>query len=245
MLVSFIRRGVIAGLVGGAASALFLLLVGERVIGGAIRLEDARGGGGNEMFSRGVQTFGGALGVILVSVALGVVFATTFTAVRHRLPGRDDWQRSIAWAATAFVVVYLVPFLKYPPNPPSVGNPDTINERTILYFAMVAWSVGAAFLAARLGGWLRSRQLADPARLSAVAVAWVVLVAIGYMVLPGAPDAVTAPATLIWRFRLASAGGALALWAVTGVVFGWLCLPAEARTRRNRTEVRSEVTPET
>jgi predicted cobalt transporter CbtA len=245
MLVSFIRRGVIAGLVGGAVSALFLLVVGERVIGDAIRLEDARGGGGNAMFSRGVQTFGGVLGVILVSVALGVIFATTFAAARHRLPGRDEWQRSIAWAATAFAVVYLVPFLKYPPNPPSVGNPDTIDERTMLYFAMVAWSVGAAFLAARLGAWLRSRQLADPARLSAVAIAWIVFVAIGYMVLPGAPDAVTAPATLIWRFRLASAGGALALWGVTGVVFGLLSLPAAARTRRSRTEVRNEVTPET
>ena len=148
MLGSFIRRGAIAGVVGGAASALFLLLVGERVIGDAIRLEEARGGGGNQMFSRGVQTFGGALGVILVSVALGVMFAATFAAVRHRLPGRDDWQRSIAWAATAFVVVYLVPFAKYPPNPPSVGDPNTIDERTILYFAMLAWSVGAAFLAA-------------------------------------------------------------------------------------------------
>jgi predicted cobalt transporter CbtA len=244
MLGSFIRRGAIAGVVGGAASALFLLLVGERVIGDAIRLEEARGGGGNQMFSRGVQTFGGALGVMLVSVALGVMFAATFAAVRHRLPGRDDWQRSITWAATAFVVVYLVPFAKYPPNPPSVGDPNTIDERTILYFAMLAWSVGAAFLAVRLGRWLRSRDLADPARLTAIAVAWIVLVAVGYMVLPGPPDAVTAPATLIWRFRLASAGGALALWAVTGTVFGLLSLPAGSRARRARSEVRTGVTTE-
>jgi len=164
--------------------------------------------------------------------------------VRHRLPGRDDWQRSIAWAATAFVVVYLVPFAKYPPNPPSVGDPNTIDERTILYFAMLAWSVGAAFLAVRLGRWLRSRDLADPARLTAIAVAWIVLVAVGYMVLPGPPDAVTAPATLIWRFRLASAGGALALWAVTGTVFGLLSLPAGSRARRARSEVRTGVTTE-
>src|SRR5437667_898242 len=111
------------------------------------------------MFSRGVQTFGGALGMILVSVALGVIFAATFAAVRHRLPGRDDWQRSIIWAATAFVVVYLVTFAKYPPNPPAVGNPDTINERTLLYLGMLAWSIGAAWAATRLNGWLRDRDL--------------------------------------------------------------------------------------
>jgi predicted cobalt transporter CbtA len=179
--------------------------------------------------------------MIFVSVALGVIFAATFAAVRHRLPGRDDWQRSITWAATAFVVVYLVPFAKYPPNPPAVGDPDTIDERTLLYLAMLVWSIGAVWAAARLGTWLRGRDLPDPARFSAVTVAWFVLVAVGYAVLPGSPDAVTAPATLIWRFRLASAGGALTLWAVTGVVFGWLSVSAARRTGRLRTEARTGV----
>ncbi|HMF83996.1 MAG TPA: CbtA family protein [Acidimicrobiia bacterium] len=237
MLGSFMRRGVIAGLAGGAASSLFLLLVGERTIGDAIRLEEKHGGGGQELYTRGTQIFGGALGVILVSVALGVVFATTFAAVRHRLPGRNDWQRSVTWAATAFVVVYLVPFLKYPPNPPAVGDPNTIDERTILYFAVLAWSIGAAFLALRLGRWMRTRQHPDPARQTAVAAVWIGLVAVGFIVLPGSPDAVTAPATLIWRFRVASAGGALALWSVTGVVFGMLSLTAARRTERARSEV--------
>jgi predicted cobalt transporter CbtA len=232
MLGSYIRRGALAGLAGGAASALVLLLVGESTIGDAIRLEEGKGGGGDPMFSRTVQTVGGALGMIFVSVALGVIFAATFAAVRHRLPGRDDWQRSIVWAATAFVVVYLVPFAKFPPNPPAVGDPDTIDERTVLYVAMVAWSIAAVWVASRLGGWLRSRRVSDPARLSAIAVAWVVLVAIGYVVLPGSPDAVDAPATLIWRFRLASAGGALTLWAVAGVVFGLLSLATAKQARR-------------
>lgn len=239
MLGSFIRRGAIAGLAGGVASALFLLLVGEATIGDAIRLEESHGGGGEEVFSRGVQIAGGALGVVLVSVALGVVFGSTFAAVRHRLPGRDDWQRAITWAAAALVVVYLVPFAKYPPNPPAVGDPDTINERTLLYLGMLAWSIGAAWAAARLGAWLRSRDLPEPARLSGVAVAWVVLVAVGYAVLPGSPDAVTAPATLIWRFRLASAGGALMLWAVTGLVFGWLSVSSARRAVRLRPEART------
>jgi predicted cobalt transporter CbtA len=245
MLGSFMRRGVIAGLAGGAASALFLLLVGERTIGDAIHLEEKHGGGGGqELYTRGTQVFGGVLGVILVSIALGVIFATTFAAVRHRLPGRNDWQRSIVWAATALVVVYLVPFAKYPPNPPSVGDPNTIDERTILYFAMLAWSIGAAFLALRLGRWMRDRRYGDPARQTTVAVAWIVLIAIGFVVLPGSPDAVTAPATLIWRFRLASAGGSLMLWGVTGVVFGALSLTAARHRDPVPTEMRTGVTSE-
>jgi predicted cobalt transporter CbtA len=244
MMGSYIRRGALAGLAGGAASALFLLLVGERTIGDAIRLEESRGGGGNEMYGRGVQTIGGALGMILVSVALGVIFAATFAAVRHRLPGRDDWQRSITWAATAFVVAYLVPFAKYPPNPPSVGDPKTIDERTLLYVVILACSIGAAWISARVGTWLRDRDVADPARITAVAGVFVALVGIAYVVLPGSPDAVSAPATLIWRFRLASAGGALALWAVIGVAFGLLSVAAAKRTDRVESEVPSGVTTE-
>jgi Probable cobalt transporter subunit (CbtA) len=133
--------------------------------------------------------------------------------------------------------VYLVPFAKYPPNPPAVGDPDTIDERTLLYVTILAWAIAAAWIAARVGTWLREREVADPGRLSAVAGAFVVLVGIGYVVLPGSPDAVSAPATLIWQFRLASAGGALAMWAVTGVAFGWLSVAAARRTARIRQEV--------
>jgi predicted cobalt transporter CbtA len=239
MLGSYIRRGALAGLAGGAASALVLLLVGESTIGDAIRLEEAKGGGGHEVFSRGVQIFGGALGVGFVSIAIGVMFAVTFAAVRHRLPGRDDWQRAVVWGATAFVVVYLVPLAKFPANPPAVGDPDTINERTLLYAAMLAWSIGAAWAGAWLAMWLRGRQVTDSVRLSATAVAWVLLVAVGYVLIPGSPDAVAAPATLVWRFRLVSAGGALTLWLVTGVAFGWLSLAAARRAAHSRPEVRT------
>ena len=31
----------------------------------------------------------------------------------------------------------LVPFVKYPPNPPAVGDPATINQRTISYLAIL------------------------------------------------------------------------------------------------------------
>src|SRR5262249_54139655 len=137
-------------------------------------------------------------------------------------PGRPPW----------CAVVLLPSSHSPPPNPPAVGDPNTIDERTILYFAVLAWSIGAAFLALRLGRWMRTRQHPDPARQTAVAAVWIGLVAVGFIVLPGSPDAVTAPATLIWRFRVARAGGALGLWGVTGVVFGMLSLTAGRRTGR-------------
>ena len=76
-------------------------------------------------------------------------------------------------AGAALLTVYIVPFLKYPANPPAVGNPDTIGERTALFFLMVALSVLLAVaaviigrrLAPRLGNWNASMSLAEAAAL--------------------------------------------------------------------------------
>ena len=45
-------------------------------------------------------------------------------------------------ALCGFVALYVVPILKYPANPPSIGNPDTIGMRTAIYFAMMLMSLG-------------------------------------------------------------------------------------------------------
>ena len=222
----YLRRGAIAGAAGGLASALVLLVVGERSISRAIALEQARAGDApaHEMFSRHVQLAGGALGTLIAGAAFGLIFAVVFASVRHRLAGRDDWRRATTLAAVAFLAVYVVPWLKYPANPPAVGDPDTIDQRTALYVVMVAWSIVAVWGAWRLHRYLRARGREDHLRVPAAVATWAAVVAAGLALLPGNPDAITAPAQLVWRFRLASLAGAASFWAVCGTTFGWLCL---------------------
>jgi predicted cobalt transporter CbtA len=126
--------------------------------------------------------------------------------------------------AVGFVTMYAVAFLKYPPNPPAVGDPNTINERTILYLTVVGWSIVVSWAAWRMHRWLRARGVVEHQRLPATALTYVVLVTLAFVVLPGNPDAIGAPATLVWRFRIASLGGAAAFWSVLGLAFGWLCV---------------------
>jgi predicted cobalt transporter CbtA len=224
--------GALAGLAGGLASGLFLALLGERSINDAIALERAgQTGPHDEVFSRGVQQVGGVLGVGIVGVCLGVVFAVVFVAVRHRLSGVDDWRRSAQLSALAFVSIALVPFLKYPGNPPAVGDPETITERTVLYVTMVIWSCVATFAAYRLSLHLRAHRVPDSRRVPAVAALYVVLVAAALLLLPASPDTVGAPATLIWRFRTASLGGSALFWSVLGATFGWLLIRAPRHAR--------------
>ena len=242
-----LKLGALAGLIGGVALALFLRLVGEGPIGDAVALEAERAGAGagagtgtahDEMFSRATQQIGGMIGAALYGVCIGIVFAVVFALVRHRLGARDDWRRATTVAALAFLAVVLVPALKYPANPPAVGDPDTIGERTALYLVMIAWSVVATWAGWRLARWLGEgaggRRRAEHVRLTAGAAAWAVIVAVGYIVLPGSPDDVNAPADLVWRFRIASLGGEALFWAVTGTAFGWLLVRAPKPEREQQ-----------
>ncbi len=201
----------------GGALALVLRLVGEGPIGRAVALE---GGGHDELFSRGAQQLGGMVAAVLYGAALGAVFTLAYALVRHRLRTADDWRASVALAVAGFAAVFLLPFLKYPANPPAVGDPDTIGRRTALYLVAVAWSLVATW-----GGWRAWRTLVAKgvavAAPATVAI-WVALATVGLVALPANPDPVNAPATLIWQFRLATVAGAAAFWSVVGMVFGWL-----------------------
>lgn len=220
MFRRLLKEGVLAGVAGGAALALVLRLIGEGPIGRAVALEG--GGGPDELFGRGAQQAGGMLAAVLYGAALGAVFTLAYALVRHRLRTTDDWRASVTLAAAGFAGVFLLPFLKYPANPPAVGDPDTIGRRTALYLLAVAWSLVATW-----GGWRAWRAFvakgmpvhtAAPATLAM----WVALATIGLVVLPANTDPVGAPATLVWQFRLATVAGAATFWSVLGMVFGWL-----------------------
>ena len=119
--------------------------------------------------------------------------------------------------AGAFTVM---PFVKYPPNPPGVGDPATLAERQWKYVALIFLSLVVLAGAARLSGRLRQRGWLDEQRLIAVALAVVVPLGVVCAVLPPFSDAVDVPANLLWRFRIASLGGNLLLWSVLTVGFG-------------------------
>jgi predicted cobalt transporter CbtA len=51
---------------------------------------------------------------------------------------------------------------------------------------------------------------------------YVVAGAAALVAMPASPDLLDVPATLVWRFRIASLGGSLLLWAVLGWVLGSL-----------------------
>ena len=146
--------------------------------------------------------------------------------------GRPDVGRRVLLAGVVLAGAFTVaPWFKCPPNPPGVGDPGSLPERQSLYVAVIciaaAVGLGATILSRRLraAGWPEHRRL--PALTAAVAVPMLV----AYAALPAAPEDVTVPATLVWRFRVASLGANLTLWTVLTLAVCWLVAEA-ARARQ-------------
>ena len=238
MVGSLLFRGMLAGILAGLLCFAFLKVVGEPQVDRAIAFEAQKDEAHHhaaavqgqpmpdaepELVSRTTQAgLGLFTGVIVYSAAFGGLFALAFALVQGRATTLGARANAGLLAAAGFVAVYLVPNLKYPANPPSVGDPDTIGSRTGLYFALLAFSLAAAVAA----GMLR-RRLAGPiggwnAAILA-ACAYVVVMVVAGLLMPSVnevPDGF--PADLLWRFRVASIGAQALMWASIGLVFGAL-----------------------
>jgi len=165
----------------------------------------------------------------VVAVAYGVclgLIASLVLARARRGPGAGcEWRRATAVGAAGFVTIVLLPFLEYPANPPGVGDPATVGRRTALFVILLAWSVLAGWGSWRLVIALRGQGRPEHLVLGAGVGLYVVAGAVALAVMPASPDVVDVPATLLWRFRIASLGGSLLLWVVLGWVLGILAQP--------------------
>ncbi|MCL7493014.1 CbtA family protein [Streptomyces sp. MCA2] len=218
-------RGMLAGLAAGVVALVVAFLLGEPRVDAAIAFEEAHSHGHGhevEVVSRGMQSTAGlATGVLVYGVALGGIAALVFCFMLGRI-GRFGARTTAALLAGAALLVYLVPFLKYPANPPAVGDPDTIGQRTALYFLMmllgILLAVGATILgrrlAPKLGNWYAT---------VAAGAAFVVAVGIAYAFLPSYDNVPHGfPGTLLWQFRVTTIAIQLVLWTAFGLVFGHL-----------------------
>jgi predicted cobalt transporter CbtA len=122
----------------------------------------------------------------------------------------------------------LVPWFKYPPNPPAVGDPDTLAQRQSYYVTVILVAAGLGLLATAVSRRLRDAGWPDHRRLPAVAATVVVPLLALMAALPGAPDVIGVPAALVWRFRVASLGANLTLWAVLTFAVAWVVSEAAA-----------------
>ncbi len=227
----FLVRGLLAGLIAAFVAFGVAYVVGEPPVRAAIAMEEAGGGhshGGEEaeetpaagevQVPRSLQSTVGLLtGMLVAGVTLGGLVGVVSAIALGRFGRLTPRATTLSVAAMGFVVVYAVPFLIYPPNPPAVGSGDTIGMRSGLYFVSMAISLIAAVTAVLIGRRLADRLGGWHAALVSIA-GYVVVMLIAMALMPHyneVPD--TFPATILYEFRQASFLTQLTLWAVLGV----------------------------
>ncbi|ODU06462.1 MAG: cobalt transporter [Pseudonocardia sp. SCN 72-86] len=258
MVRALVLRGVGAGALAGLVAFVFARIFAEPVIQAAIDYETGRDDAkaatvgiareveAPELFSRAVQAnVGIGVGMVAFGIAVGCFFAVAFCMSYGRTGRIRPRQLSLLVALAGFVTLYLMPFLKYPANPPAIGNPDTIGDRSVLYLGMIVASVVFAGVSVwlgqrlqpRLGNW-NSILLGVLAFIVLCGAVMALLPALGHLsanadvsgsVLTETPQPLTDAngaivypgfnADLLFKFRLYSLGAQVILWTVLGVVF--------------------------
>jgi len=246
-LRAYLLRGVVAGLVAGLIAGVFAFFVAEPVIDRAVDLESARVSAQYQhdfaaamianhndvaaaqrevpappapVLSRSTQHVGLIVATTLFGLGVGGVFAVIFLVIARRAPPRSAWRRALGLAAALFTALSLLPFMRYPANPPGVGDPATIDRRTYAYGLAVGIAALAVWAAWRLALLLQARGVGEPVRRAAAAAVLAVAVGAEFLALPDDADAVNIPASLLWDFRLRSLAVQVLLWACLAAGFG-------------------------
>jgi hypothetical protein len=228
MIRSLLLRGLLAGVVAGLLAFGFASIFGEPQVDRAIAFEEhvemAKGESAEPaLVSRSTQAgLGLFTGVVVYSTAVGGLFALVFAFVHGRVARFSPRATAALLALAAFVSIVFVPALKYPANPPAVGDPETIGSRTVLFFVMLVISVAALVFAISLMRALLARYGTWNAALLAAA-SYVVIVGIAGYALPGVNEVPEQfSAVVLWNFRVASFGIHVVLWTTIGLLFGAL-----------------------
>jgi predicted cobalt transporter CbtA len=228
MTRTLLLRGMLVGLVAGLVLFAFARWTAEPQVDRAIAFEasmdQAKGESPEpEMVSRKLQRGIGLLtGAVVYSSALGGIFGLVFAFSQGRFGVSSPRALALWIAVLGYISVALVPSLKYPANPPSVGSPETIGMRTAAYFLAIALSLASMTLSLQLARRLSRRfGVWNGSLLSMFLFALLTVTLLSF--LPAIDEVPQGfPASLLWQFRIASWEMQLLLWGTLGLLFGWL-----------------------
>jgi predicted cobalt transporter CbtA len=223
--ITFIAITLLAGAISGTLLAIINLGIVEPYIDEAINIENQNAIAQGEVINpqesndyRLWQKSGEIAAGTTLGISLGALFGIVFALTRNSIPGSNDKKKALILAGVMLLVIYIVPALKYPANPPAVGDPETIYYRESLYITLLTISgfsaLGLAFLYRMLGD-KKAKQIVVP-------VLYIGIIAAAFMILPPNPDEITAPMDLVMGFRIASGLTISAFWGLLGLILGAL-----------------------
>ena len=213
-----------SGVIAGIILAFLNLGIVEPTIDKAIALEVQKqvSAGENVNMSELIdyrywQKAGAFAGGAIYGAGLAALFGVIFVFARNKLPGKNNKQKAIFLAGIMWFVLFLMVALKYPANPPAVGDSETIYYRETLYIGYIMISGLAAFGMSVI--WIKTRinskKIIIPLMYAAIMVT-------AYVIMPPNPDKIEISMDLIQTFRILTAITIGVFWGILGIMFGSL-----------------------
>ena len=223
LLVTSVIVGIIAGLLVGGFYNLFQVPVMER----AIALEEERAAsvtpaGAEEEeegipVSLGVQRIGMVFGTAIYGAILALFFSAGFVLLHRAAPSWPVVWVAITVGALGFWSLSLFPFIKYPLNPPGVGDEATLLMRQFgqtLFMLISAAAIGIALDAIRRIHQNFAEFSSRRTWYAGVAGVYAILALVMVFAFPGNPDPVPVPIDLLELFRALTMAGQFLIWAL-------------------------------
>ena len=213
-----------SGVIAGIILAFLNLGIVEPTIDKAIALEVQKqvSSGENVNMSELIdyrywQKAGAFAGGAIYGAGLASLFGVVFVFARSKLPGKNNKQKAILLAGIMWFVMFLMVALKYPANPPAVGDPETIYYRETLYVGYIMISGLAALGMAVI--WIRTRM---NSKKIIIPLMYAAIMVTAYVVMPSNPDKIEISMDLIQTFRILTAITIGVFWGTLGIIFGSL-----------------------
>ena len=161
-------------------------------------------------WQKGGQILAGAI----LGTSIGALFGIVYAYSRNSLPGKTDLKKTFILAAIMWLTIFIIPFLKYPANPPTVGDPETVVLRSILYLSFIAISGFGA-----VGFYQMYRKLQSRKKIIAF-VGYAIFISTVFVVMPPNPDEISAPIELVNQFRMMSVIAVSVFWVSVAAILG-------------------------
>ena len=161
------------------------------------------------VWQKGGQVLAGAILGTSIAALVGIVFLF----VRKNLPEGNNIKKTLILSGLMWFTIFVIPFLKYPANPPTVGDAETVVMRGILFLSFIAISGLGAIAFYQVYKKIQNKKFL-------AFVGYATFISVAFFLLPGNPDEITAPMELVEGFRGASFVAVSVYWLTLALILG-------------------------
>ena len=222
--LSFLVVALISGAIAGTILGLVNLALVEPYLDKAIGIEVQNAINEGETVDpqehvsyRFWQKGGEVIAGTILGMAFGSLLGIVFAFGRKTLPGSNNIKKAIILSGIIWLVIFMIPAIKYPANPPTIGDPDTINYRQYLFISFILIS-GVSALG--LSIIYKKINLKPSFKLLTVSIIYGGIMVGAFIVIPPNSDKISAPMDLVNGFRITSMLTMTVFWFVLGITFG-------------------------